>query len=109
VKIDRKKVFKKYDGQCAYCGCSISIKSFNVDHLIPIQKGGSDEMENLMPSCRSCNSWKAAWLIEDFRNVISDQVDMLDKYGRNWKLAYRFGLVRKTHQKVIFFFEEYSL
>ena len=29
----RKLVYAKYDGHCAYCGCKIQEKGFNVDHL----------------------------------------------------------------------------
>lgn len=29
----RKRVYAKYDGHCAYCGCKIPEKGFNVDHL----------------------------------------------------------------------------
>ncbi len=29
----RKQVYAKYNGHCAYCGCEIPEKGFNVDHL----------------------------------------------------------------------------
>lgn len=40
---------------CYYCG---STSNLSVDHLIPRIKGGSDESDNLIWACRSCNSSK---------------------------------------------------
>jgi DnaD/phage-associated family protein len=37
-----------------------------VDHLIPVARGGTDDFENLISSCRECNSGKSAKLIERF-------------------------------------------
>lgn len=55
-KEDREKVFNKYGGRCAYCGCKLkSIKDMQVDHFIPFRNGGAGEMSNYMPACRQCN------------------------------------------------------
>lgn len=35
MKIDRQFVLDKYDGRCAYCGCNLTIKQMQVDHIIP--------------------------------------------------------------------------
>lgn len=34
-KGDRQKVFDKYGGRCAYCGCELN-KRWNVDHVEPV-------------------------------------------------------------------------
>ena len=34
---ERKKVYEKYNGHCAYCGCEITLEVMQVDHLIPMQ------------------------------------------------------------------------
>lgn len=40
---------------CCYCGCATDL---SLDHLIPRIKGGTDEGDNLVWACRSCNSSK---------------------------------------------------
>ena len=32
-KKTREIIYNKYNGHCAYCGCEIPFKGFNVDHL----------------------------------------------------------------------------
>jgi hypothetical protein len=42
---------------CCYCG---SASNLSVDHLIPTKRGGQDSSDNMVWSCRSCNSSKGA-------------------------------------------------
>lgn len=44
-----------YGGKCAYC--RINLYS-DIDHVIPLSKGGSNWPANLRPSCQTCNSSK---------------------------------------------------
>ena len=36
--INRKEVYEKYNGKCAYCGCDISIKDMQIDPLVPLYR-----------------------------------------------------------------------
>ncbi len=52
--------------RCVYCG---STKNLSVDHLFSRIKGGTDAIDNIVCSCRSCNSSKGkknvmAWYYE---------------------------------------------
>ena len=69
-KIDRERVYNKYNGHCAYCGKEIEYKDMQVDHLISKYHNGDDEYNNLMPSCRSCNHYKRANSLEGFRRML---------------------------------------
>jgi 5-methylcytosine-specific restriction endonuclease McrA len=44
---------------CHWCGKSCA-KSYVVDHIQPLAKGGKHEAHNLAISCRSCNARKSA-------------------------------------------------
>ena len=48
-------------GRCYYCGKKA--KQWEVEHVIPISKGGPDTPENCVLACRSCNRSKAAKLL----------------------------------------------
>lgn len=35
-KKTRKLVFNKYNGHCAYCGCELTMKTMQVDHITSV-------------------------------------------------------------------------
>lgn len=41
--------------KCAYCGTT---KKLELDHIIPIFDGGTNDKSNAQTLCRSCNVWK---------------------------------------------------
>lgn len=45
--------------------------SLNVDHFVPKDAGGRNEIENLVPSCRSCNSKKKNRTLGHLREIMS--------------------------------------
>ena len=49
---------------CIYCG---SKKLIEIDHTIPINRGGRHSIGNLVPACRSCNRGKSDFLIMEWR------------------------------------------
>ena len=55
----RMAVLEKYKFKCAYCGATaLDGVALEVDHIIPISKGGSNDMENLQILCKPCNIGK---------------------------------------------------
>lgn len=44
-----------FGGCCAYCG---EAKPLTQDHKVPISRGGTNDIGNIVPACRSCNSAK---------------------------------------------------
>ncbi len=102
----RLAVFEKFPGRCAYCGCEINIQSMQVDHVHPKVAGGTDEMRNLLPSCRPCNNYKLFFGLEEFRTMIANQIALLRRNATNFRHAERYGLVQVTvPDKITFYFE----
>jgi len=56
----RAEVLHRAHGRCAMCGRTIDRHGITlvVDHKIPKDWGGSDELENLWAICETCNSGK---------------------------------------------------
>ncbi len=66
----RYEILKKAKFRCELCGISAEEKALEVDHIVPRNKGGSDDMSNLQSLCFSCNAMKRDRDDTDFRKVI---------------------------------------
>ena len=124
----REKVWNKFKGHCAYCGKKIAYEDMQVDHIVPCHHDltaaqkrfirerqkekkfvypniGSDDFDNLNPSCRRCNYHKSNLSLEDFRKVIQDKINVLND-SWHFKIAVDFGLIEiKENVEVKFYFE----
>jgi 5-methylcytosine-specific restriction endonuclease McrA len=60
----REYLLEKWDRQCAYCG--VKDVPFQVEHIHPRAKGGSNSITNLALSCEKCNTKKGTKDIKDF-------------------------------------------
>lgn len=59
-KIDRLAIYDRDGGVCHICGKKVSAKSFTLDHLVPIARGGSHIATNVRVAHGSCNSRRGA-------------------------------------------------
>ena len=56
----KNELWKLTGEKCYYCDCELlpfgnEKNSFAVDYIIPLKMGGTRDIENLLPSCKSCN------------------------------------------------------
>ena len=66
-----------YSSRCAYCGRKM--KRLTKDHLIPISQGNPenvDRIENILPSCQSCNSKKHTNTPSSFQMILATDIIM---------------------------------
>jgi 5-methylcytosine-specific restriction endonuclease McrA len=61
---DWENLKAQYNWTCPCCAKPESEITLTEDHIVPISKGGSDNIENIQPLCRSCNSKKHAKTIK---------------------------------------------
>jgi 5-methylcytosine-specific restriction endonuclease McrA len=45
-------------GRCVYCQTLFTLSSLTIDHVVPISKGGTNNIHNLVLACRDCNHSK---------------------------------------------------
>lgn len=51
----RHEVFKRDNFRCVECGLDNTKTTLHVDHILPLSKGGTDELSNLRTLCDKCN------------------------------------------------------
>ena len=61
-----KNKLAHFGGMCAYCKIR---KATTRDHMIPVTRGGSNYLTNVVPSCLPCNSSKADLLLAEWRKT----------------------------------------
>ena len=54
----RHEVFKRDGYRCRECGASKEETSLEIDHIVPVAKGGTNDIDNLQTLCRECNRMK---------------------------------------------------
>ena len=112
-KRQREAVFNKYGGRCAYCGCELTLRTMQVDHIKAVYASSlenngvetqDDNLENLNPSCRQCNFYKGTLDIEQFRKKIMTTLYETCQNTFQAKLAKKLGMLNvKQFDK--FYFE----
>lgn len=61
---DVQRLFRRFGGSCFYCRTA---SATTVDHVIPLSRGGSNSIGNIVPACLSCNSRKNARTVMEWR------------------------------------------
>ncbi|MGK7939146.1 MAG: RNA-guided endonuclease IscB [Crocosphaera sp.] len=76
----REYLLAKFNRTCQYCGATD--KPFEVDHIHPRSKGGSDRVSNLTLACHDCNQAKGNQDIKDFLKGKTDLVNRILKRAK---------------------------
>ena len=106
--MDREKILNMFGGKCAYCGDTITLRTFQVDHIHAKYRGGEDKDSNYYPACRSCNASKATYTLEEFRTRLVDDVQRLRRDSSKFRILERFNLIQSKLDNVVFYFEIFT-
>lgn len=102
----KRAVWDKTKGLCYYCGIALDPFTFHVDHKDPKCNGGSNEIENLAPSCATCNTMKGGQSLERLRfNFMRRQIKCPSFSSEQLKWLADHN-VKLPFPKVTFYFEE---
>lgn len=55
---------ERYENRCAYDGAPAPL---HADHRLPLERGGTNAIANILPACRRCNLRKHLMTEEEFR------------------------------------------
>lgn len=86
-KTIRFEVFKRDKFTCQYCGASAPDVILEIDHIQPVSKGGTNELLNLVTSCRNCNRGKSNKELSDDSAVKVQKQQLDDMQDRREQLS----------------------
>jgi len=102
----RRQIYTKYGGHCAYCGVMMPMSEMRVDYVEQPSSAENDTLENMLPACQSCSIYKhVLGTIEAFRASIERLPEALAQESTTYRKAVRFGMVEPKPHKVVFYFE----
>ena len=87
---DKDTVAERANFCCEYCFTQLnySSDSFSIEHIIPLVKGGTNDLDNLAFSCQGCNNRK--YIKTEARDELTGQFvslyhPRLDKWHKHFK------------------------
>lgn len=96
-KNQREKLWDEATGHCVYCGKPVAREEMEVDHIVPLCRGGGKGYGNKVCSCPQCNAAKADRPLEEFLRVsmnekqrkrFSNRINTLAEQGKmDWSKA----------------------
>ncbi len=91
--VNRKAIFARDGYRCQYCGGVAE----NIDHIIPRSRGGTHSWNNVVASCRKCNSRK--------ENKTPEEAGM--RLRRRPGTPHRFALIGASYGRIYPEWEQY--
>ena len=82
VPFTRSNLFLRDEFTCQYCVSSFKVEHLTFDHVIPRSRGGKTTWDNVVTSCRRCNTFKGNKLI----NKISLKLNKKPYVPNNYEL-----------------------
>lgn len=87
----KQSLYKKQNGLCAYCRQHRNHKYMTVDHIIPLSKGGMEDISNLQCTCKKCNGFKGDMLPSEFttfvRCVLKNSIRIEKEFNKKHKIS----------------------
>lgn len=87
---------------CYYCGRKLTPQNKTYDHVHPVEKGGKDEVNNLVACCSECNQIKKNYTLYELVRELEKQKKFCDDDLRTATLNYQiqiFSLARERRKR----------
>ena len=94
----KKQIYIRDKFECQYCG---SKENLEIDHIIPLSKGGTNEDDNLITCCHNCNKLKSDKDFDVFFNENKNLFKNLDRVSKILDRVSNFSETLEEKEKEI--------
>lgn len=97
---NRFRVFKRDQFTCQYCMRSTPIVTLEVDHIVPVSRGGDNSQDNLITACYECNRGKYNEPLDAISQPVQERLkeEILLRKERQKQIAYLDKELRKLKE-----------
>ena len=99
-RANRRAVWSRYGGRCAYCGVEVTLRGCHMDAYYP---SAGMEPKNMMPACDQCYAHKRGKTPAQFEKYIEGCLNSVRKDYR-YNTARRYGLIIEPRRGVSFYY-----
>lgn len=71
-KAIKEEVYRRSNNTCEICGKPLSRFSYSIDHIIPLSRGGTNNIDNLRAVHPTCNKLKGNFTDTEMRKVVTN-------------------------------------
>lgn len=114
----RFEIFKRDLFICQYCGSTPPGTILEVDHIIPVSKGGANKEDNLITACFDCNRGKSNNELSSLPESTQRKTEILKEKELQYKAFQKLqndvekrinAEIEKVNELYTFYFPEYEL
>lgn len=86
----RFEIFKRDNFTCQYCSAKPPKVPLEIDHIIPVIKGGTNDEYNLITSCFECNRGKGKNSLENTMPTQDEKLEKLKEAHSQYKIYLKY-------------------
>lgn len=69
-EVEPIEIYREQDGVCYLCGKFLEFSDIELDHVVPLSRGGLHEKSNIRIACVRCNRSKGSKLLKEVRHQV---------------------------------------
>lgn len=95
----RYTVFSRDNFTCVYCGRGVPEVVLQVDHILPVAEGGTNDIDNLVTACAECNLGKGKTILEFKKPLPKKQEDELKNRVEQLQMVRKYRIEKEKLKK----------
>jgi 5-methylcytosine-specific restriction endonuclease McrA len=84
IAFTAEDLVQKAPADCVWCGRKLTPSLINYDHLLPLARGGSWSIDNILGICAFCNRKKGTLNAHEYRQLLRKLAELTEELGSDY-------------------------